>query len=132
MTETKKKFEEKHAKAEVLRNKMMKERAERIRLLTKKVLPAHSRCSEMLTCVLPSQVEEVRQYKKMLMEERRELMANKLAMAEEKRQVVLRRVVRKAHEEETKVRCVPLVASSLLSSASRCLSFCFCLVCLYS
>ena len=43
MTETKKKFEEKHAKAEVLRNKIMKERAERIRLLTKKVLPAHSR-----------------------------------------------------------------------------------------
>ena len=43
VTETKKKFEEKHAKAEVLRNKMMKERAERIRLLTKKVLPAHSR-----------------------------------------------------------------------------------------
>ena len=30
VTETKKKFEEKHAKAEVLRNKMMKERAERI------------------------------------------------------------------------------------------------------
>ena len=82
---------------------------------------------DKLTCVLSSQVEEVRQYKKMLMEERRELMANKLAMAEEKRQVVLRRVVRKAHEEETKVRGVSLVASSLLSSASRCLSFVFAL-----
>ena len=38
------------------------------------------------------------------MNERRELMSNKLAMAEEKRQLMLRNKVRKAHEEETKVR----------------------------
>ena len=45
----------------------------------------------------------MRQYKEELMHERRELMAHKLSMAEEKRQLMLRRKVRKAHEEETKV-----------------------------
>ena len=54
--------------------------------------------------VVAAQVEEVRQYKEELMNERRELMSNKLAMAEEKRQLMLRNKVRKAHEEETKVR----------------------------
>ena len=49
----------------------------------------------------------MRQYKEELMNERRELMSNKLAMAEEKRQLMLRNKVRKAHEEETKVRTYP-------------------------
>ena len=42
VTETKKKYEEKHAKAEELRKKVMKERAVRVKLLTSKVCTPHS------------------------------------------------------------------------------------------
>ena len=41
VTETKKKYEEKHAKAEELRKKVMKERAVRVKLLTSKVRTPH-------------------------------------------------------------------------------------------
>ena len=49
------------------------------------------------------QVEEVREYKNELLDQKRHMMERKLTRAESKRQVILQMKMRKAHEEETKV-----------------------------
>ena len=49
------------------------------------------------------QVEEVRAWKEELLSERKETIERKMQRAEEKRQMQIKQIVRKAHEEETKV-----------------------------
>ena len=50
------------------------------------------------------QVEEVRAWKNELLTERRDTMERRLRRADDKRQNQLKKIVRKAHEEETKVQ----------------------------
>ncbi|KAK7009489.1 S phase cyclin A-associated protein in the endoplasmic reticulum-like isoform X1 [Biomphalaria glabrata] len=89
-TESRRRHEEKQAKAQELRGKLMQEKAERLRDLSKKV-------------------EEVRAYKEELMRQSKTLLEHKLQRAEEKRQLQLKLKARKAHEEEAKANEIAFI-----------------------
>ncbi|KAH9488551.1 hypothetical protein Btru_061807, partial [Bulinus truncatus] len=89
-TESRRRHEEKQAKAQELRGKLMHEKAERLRDLSKKV-------------------EEVRAYKEELMRQSKTLLEHKLQRAEEKRQLQLKLKARKAHEEEAKANEIAFI-----------------------
>ncbi|XP_059161498.1 S phase cyclin A-associated protein in the endoplasmic reticulum-like isoform X2 [Physella acuta] len=91
-TESRRRHEEKQAKAQELRGKLMQEKAERLRDLSKKV-------------------EEVRAYKEELMRQSKTLLEHKLQRAEEKRQLQLKLKARKAHEEEAKANEIAFINS---------------------
>ena len=85
--ESKKRHEERQAKAAELRERFRQEKAEKVKDLTKKVV-------------------EVRLFKDKMEEQKRDYLDRKLQEAEEKRKLQLKLKVKKAHEEETKVRVV--------------------------
>ncbi|KAL5005177.1 hypothetical protein ScPMuIL_018633 [Solemya velum] len=91
-TLSKRRHEEKQAKAQELREKLMQEKAERLRDLSKKV-------------------EEVRSWKEELLRQRKETIEKKMQMAEEKRQVQLRMKAQKAHDEEAKANEIAFINS---------------------
>ncbi|BFZ01533.1 hypothetical protein BsWGS_04572 [Bradybaena similaris] len=91
-TESRRRHEEKQAKAQELREKLMQEKAERLRDLSKKV-------------------EEVRAYKEELMRQSKTLLEHKLQRAEEKRQLQLKLKAQKAHEEEAKANEIAFINS---------------------
>ncbi|XP_012935798.1 S phase cyclin A-associated protein in the endoplasmic reticulum [Aplysia californica] len=91
-TESRRRHEEKQAKAQELREKLMQEKAERLRDLSKKVA-------------------EVRAYKEELMRQSKTLLEHKLQRAEEKRQLQLKLKARKAHEEEAKANEIAFINS---------------------
>ncbi|XP_064608297.1 S phase cyclin A-associated protein in the endoplasmic reticulum-like isoform X2 [Liolophura sinensis] len=83
LTESRKRHEAKQAKAQELREKLLTEKAERLRDLSKKV-------------------EEVRAWKDELLRQRKQTIEMKMLRAEEKRQSQLKLKAQKAHEEEAK------------------------------
>ncbi|KAK3096644.1 hypothetical protein FSP39_001987 [Pinctada imbricata] len=89
-TESKKRHEQKQAKARELREKLLQEKAERLKDLSKKV-------------------EEVRSWKEELMQQRKGTIQRKLQRAEEKRQVQLKMKAQKAHEEEAKANEIAFI-----------------------
>ncbi|XP_062612464.1 S phase cyclin A-associated protein in the endoplasmic reticulum-like isoform X2 [Saccostrea cucullata] len=82
-TESRKRHEQKQAKARELREKLMQEKAERLKDISKKV-------------------EEVRAWKDELLQQRKGTIQRKMAKAEERRQLQIRIKAQKAHEEEAK------------------------------
>lgn len=82
-TESRKRHEQKQAKARQLREKLMQEKAERLKEISKKV-------------------EEVRAWKDELLQQRKGTIQKKMAKAEERRQLQIRIKAQKAHEEEAK------------------------------
>ncbi|XP_052278081.1 S phase cyclin A-associated protein in the endoplasmic reticulum-like isoform X2 [Dreissena polymorpha] len=91
-TESRKRHEEKQAKAQELRDKLMQEKSERLRILSQKV-------------------EEVRAWKEELMRQKRDMIERKMAHAEEKRQTMLKSKAQKAHDEETKANEIAFINS---------------------
>ncbi|KAJ8318369.1 hypothetical protein KUTeg_003460 [Tegillarca granosa] len=89
-TESKKRHEEKQAKAQELREKLMQMKSERLRELSKKV-------------------EEVRSWKEELLRQRKETIESKMMRAEEKRQLQLKLKAQKAHEEEAKANEIAFI-----------------------
>ncbi|XP_048254024.1 S phase cyclin A-associated protein in the endoplasmic reticulum-like [Haliotis rufescens] len=89
-TESRRRHEEKQAKAQELREKLMQEKADRLRDLSKKV-------------------EEVRAWKEELMRQRRVTITRKLQRAEVKRQSQLKIKAKKAHEEEAKANEIAFI-----------------------
>ncbi|XP_056020838.1 S phase cyclin A-associated protein in the endoplasmic reticulum-like isoform X2 [Ostrea edulis] len=82
-TESRKRHEQKQAKARELREKLMQDKAERLKEISKKV-------------------EEVRAWKEELLQERKGTIQRKLEKAEERRQLQMKIKAQKAHEEEAK------------------------------
>ncbi|XP_078316158.1 S phase cyclin A-associated protein in the endoplasmic reticulum-like isoform X2 [Crassostrea virginica] len=82
-TESRKRHEQKQAKARELREKLMQEKAERLKEISKKV-------------------EEVRAWKDELLQQRKGTIQKKMAKAEERRQLQMKIKAQKAHEEEAK------------------------------
>lgn len=91
-TESKKRHEEKQAKAQELRDKLMQEKSERLR-------------------ILGSKVEEVRAWKEELMRQKKEMIERKMQQAEEKRQTMLKSKAQKAHDEEAKANEIAFINS---------------------
>ncbi|KAL4227984.1 hypothetical protein ACF0H5_013422 [Mactra antiquata] len=91
-TESKKRHEEKQAKAQELRDKLMQEKSERLRILSQKV-------------------EEVRALKEELMRQKKETIEKKMQQAEEKRQTMLKSKAQKAHDEEAKANEIAFINS---------------------
>ncbi|XP_060557180.1 S phase cyclin A-associated protein in the endoplasmic reticulum-like isoform X3 [Ruditapes philippinarum] len=91
-TESKKRHEEKQAKAQELRDKLMQEKSERLRILGLKV-------------------EEVRAWKEELMRQKKEMIERKMQQAEEKRQTMLKSKAQKAHDEEAKANEIAFINS---------------------
>ncbi|XP_021362165.1 S phase cyclin A-associated protein in the endoplasmic reticulum-like isoform X2 [Mizuhopecten yessoensis] len=89
-TESRKRHEEKQAKARELREKFMHEKSERLGELSKKV-------------------EEVRAWKEELMRQRKGTIQSKMTRAEEKRHLQLRMKAQKAHEEEAKANEIAFI-----------------------
>ncbi|KAK7501611.1 hypothetical protein BaRGS_00007042, partial [Batillaria attramentaria] len=89
-TESKRRHEEKQAKAQELREKLLQEKAERLRDLSKKV-------------------EEVRSLKEDLMRQARLTVEQKLQRAEEKRLLHLKETAQKAHEERAKANEIAFI-----------------------
>ncbi|XP_060063771.1 S phase cyclin A-associated protein in the endoplasmic reticulum-like [Ylistrum balloti] len=89
-TESRKRHEEKQAKARELREKFMHEKSERLGELSKKV-------------------EEVRAWKEELMRQRKGTIQSKMMRAEEKRHLQLRMKAQKAHEEEAKANEIAFI-----------------------
>ncbi|XP_069138019.1 S phase cyclin A-associated protein in the endoplasmic reticulum-like isoform X2 [Argopecten irradians] len=89
-TESRKRHEEKQAKARELREKFMHEKSERLGELSKKV-------------------EEVRAWKEELMRQRKGTIQSKMMRAEEKRHLQLRLKAQKAHEEEAKANEIAFI-----------------------
>lgn len=89
-TESRRRHEEKQAKAQELREKLLQEKAERLRELSKKV-------------------EEVRAIKEDLMNQTRLTVEQKLQRAEEKRLLHLKETAQKAHEERAKANEIAFI-----------------------
>ncbi|XP_025077165.1 LOW QUALITY PROTEIN: S phase cyclin A-associated protein in the endoplasmic reticulum-like [Pomacea canaliculata] len=89
-TESRRRHEEKQAKAQELRERLLQEKAERLRELSKKV-------------------EEVRTLKEELMRQARLTVEQKLQRAEEKRQLHLKETAQKAHEERAKANEIAFI-----------------------
>lgn len=90
LSESIRRHEEKQAKAQEQRERLLEEKAQRLRDLSKKV-------------------EEVRLWKDELLMRRRTVMERKLQRAEEKRRHQLQLIVRKAHDEEEKVNEIAFI-----------------------
>ncbi|XP_067932138.1 S phase cyclin A-associated protein in the endoplasmic reticulum-like [Watersipora subatra] len=90
--ESKKRHEERQAKAAELRERFRQEKAEKVKDLTKKVV-------------------EVRLFKDKMEEQKRDYLDRKLQEAEEKRKLQLKLKVKKAHEEETKANEIAFINS---------------------
>ncbi|CAH1796803.1 unnamed protein product [Owenia fusiformis] len=88
--EARRRAEEKQAKAQQLRGKLLMEKSDRMKELYKKV-------------------EEIQACKEELLRQRRMSMDRKLARAESKRQLQLQQKVRRAHEEETKANEIAFI-----------------------
>ncbi|KAL3866999.1 hypothetical protein ACJMK2_044240 [Sinanodonta woodiana] len=89
-TESMKRHEEKQAKAQEQRERLLQGKAERLRDLSKKV-------------------EEVRALKEELMRQKKETMEIKMLRAEEKRQLQLKAKAQKAHDEEAKANEIAFI-----------------------
>ncbi|KAK3584862.1 hypothetical protein CHS0354_027613 [Potamilus streckersoni] len=89
-TESMKRHEEKQAKAQEQRERLLQGKAERLRDLSKKV-------------------EEVRALKEELMRQKKETMEMKMLRAEEKRQLQLKAKAQKAHDEEAKANEIAFI-----------------------
>ncbi|ELT92650.1 hypothetical protein CAPTEDRAFT_90932, partial [Capitella teleta] len=89
-TESKRRHEEKQAKARELREKLLQDKAERLRVLSKKV-------------------EEMQVWKEELLSQKKSSMDRRLQRAEEKRQLQLQLRIRKAHEEEAKANEIAFI-----------------------
>ncbi|XP_041368971.1 S phase cyclin A-associated protein in the endoplasmic reticulum-like [Gigantopelta aegis] len=89
-TESRRRHEEKQAKAQELRKKFLQDKADRLKELSKKV-------------------EEVQQWKEELMRQRWATIERKLHRAEEKRQSQLKIKSKKAHEEEAKANEIAFI-----------------------
>lgn len=89
-TESRRRHEEKQAKAQEQRERLLQDKAERLRDLSKKV-------------------EEVRALKEDLMRQARLTVEQKLLRAEEKRQLHLKETAQKAHEEKAKANEIAFI-----------------------
>ncbi|KAK7075868.1 hypothetical protein SK128_028009, partial [Halocaridina rubra] len=90
LSEKMKRYEEKLAKAQELREKLMLAKTDKLKDLFKKI-------------------EEVRIDKELLLDEKRELLQRKMKRAEEKRKQYLQEIVNKAHDEENKAREIAFI-----------------------
>ncbi|CAI9733996.1 phase cyclin A-associated in the endoplasmic reticulum-like isoform X1 [Octopus vulgaris] len=91
-TERKKRHEQKQAKAQELRTKLNREKAARLKEISRKV-------------------EEVRAWKDDLLRQKKATMERKLLQAEEKRQMQLKMKAQKAHDEEAKANEIAFINS---------------------
>ncbi|XP_066969549.1 calponin homology domain-containing protein DDB_G0272472 isoform X1 [Macrobrachium rosenbergii] len=90
LSEKMKRYEEKLAKAQELREKLMQAKTDKLKDLFKKI-------------------EEVRLDKEMLLDEKRQLFQRKMKKAEEKRRQYLQEIVNKAHDEENKAKEIAFI-----------------------
>ena len=65
-------------------------------------------------------MEEVRALKEELLSERKETIERKMQKAEEKRQMQIKQIVRKAHEEEAKVENLSIIPHSPVGTSVVC------------
>ncbi|XP_015860032.1 S phase cyclin A-associated protein in the endoplasmic reticulum isoform X2 [Peromyscus maniculatus bairdii] len=90
IAESKKKYEEKHMKAQQLREKLREEKTLKLQKLLERE-------------------KDVRKWKEELLDQRRRMMEEKLLHAEFKREVQLQAIVKKAQEEEAKVNEIAFI-----------------------
>ncbi|XP_068244843.1 S phase cyclin A-associated protein in the endoplasmic reticulum isoform X2 [Palaemon carinicauda] len=90
LSEKMKRYEEKLAKAQELREKLIQAKTDKLKDLFKKI-------------------EEVRLDKEMLLDEKRKLFQRKMKKAEEKRRQFLQEIVNKAHDEENKAKEIAFI-----------------------